>query len=357
MTYNDCIIENKLLKIKYYCIQCLYKTNSKQKYDKHLESIKHINNICNINYSCEVCNYNTNKKTNYDKHIETIKHKKIVDINNIESFLCRKCNKNFCSVNSLSRHNKKFHEQHNSNNIVIDKDIFINLISQNQDFKSLLIEQQQREQQEKHNREEKEHQEQKKREEREYQDKKDLKEIILELAKKNTNTICNNNITNNNKQFNLHFFLNEQCKNAINITDFIDSVEVELEDVEYVGINGYVNGITKIIMKHLEKLDIYNRPIHCTDLKREVIHIRDENKWNKESTKEKIKDCVEKIATKNCRKIALWQEVNKDSKILDSKCYNLWLDIIHESMNTGERGERNTEKVIKNIAKNVILEK
>ena len=105
----------------------------------------------------------------------------------------------------------------------------------------------------------------------------------------------------------------------------------------------------------MNKYDKYSRPIHCTDLKREVLYIRENNQWIKETDNKNMKQYIEKIAMKNCQKIALWQDTYQESKILDSPTYNLWLEIIGQSMNTGERGERNTEKVIKNIAKNVFI--
>ena len=178
---------------------------------------------------------------------------------------------------------------------------------------------------------------------------------MVELAKLANNNNTNSNNTNN--KFNLNLFLNEQCKNAINLSDFIDSVQVDLEDVTNVGKIGFVSGITNIILRHLKKLDIHNRPFHCTDLKREVLHIREENKWNKETDKKSIKKCVDKIAFKNCQKIVTWQDTFLESHILDTPENKLWLEIIGQSMNTGEKGDRNTEKVINNIAKEVLLDK
>jgi hypothetical protein len=315
-------------------------------------------NFCDIpseKYVCETCNFVTNKKTNYMIHMETKKHmNKISGIRKIHK--CNHCQKCFNNRSTMWYHNKKCienimetlpikQEESTDNTITLDKEIIRSIMTQSQDFKSLLIDQLKRE----------------------HEDRKDLKNLFVENTNKmveiaksiNTNhhnTTNSHNTTNHNK-FNLNFFLNEQCKNAINMSEFIDSVQVELEDVTNVGKNGFVHGITDVIMRHLNQLDIFNRPIHCTDLKREILHIREENQWNKETDHKTIKKCVDKIAHKNCKKIVLWQDIFKESKILDSPTYHLWLEIIGQSMNTGDKGERNTEKVIKNIAKNVFLEK
>jgi hypothetical protein len=224
--------------------------------------------------------------------------------------------------------------------MVIERELFMSLMNDNKDIKTLLINQNQSliEQLKK-----------------EQEEKKELANTILSLNNNSHNTTNSHNNTKN--KFNLNFFLNEECKNAINLSEFIESVQVELEDVTNVGKNGFVHGITDIIMRHLKKLDIHNRPFHCTDLKREILHIREENQWNKETDHKTIKKCVDKIAHKNCKKIVLWQDIFKESKILDSPTYHLWLEIIGQSMNTGELGERNTEKVINNIAKEVLLDK
>jgi len=316
------------------CASCSYNTNTKCNYDKHIESIKHKNNIINNNnFYCSVCNYNSCNKTDYEKHNETMKHKKLVDLHNIDSFICRKCNKHFCSKNTLNRHNKAFHQEETeppiqNNNIIIDKELLMTVINYSQEFKTVLIEQNNK---------------------------------FFELAKyinnNNTNTNSHNTNTNSHNKFNLNFFLNEQCKNAVNMTDFINSLEVDLKDLEYVGTNGFVHGITSIIMKHINKLDIFTRPIHCTDIKREVIHIRDDNKWEKDDNNQKIKKMVEKVATKNYKKIALWQDVTEESKILDSNSYKFWLEIINQSILSGDREKINIEKVIKNIANNVFIDK
>ena len=337
------------------CNSCSYATTNKQNYEIHLETIKHLDNINGNIFYCPFCEYKTGKKANYDRHNETEKHKDMIKNNNLENNKCNDCNKCFCSNASLRRHKKVVHKEDTqekpSQNITLEKEMFMHLINDNKELKNLLIEQLKKEQEEK-----KLIQEEKKELTNFFVDNSSK---IIELAKlaNNTNHSHNTNSNNTNNKFNLNFFLNEQCKNAINLSDFIDSVHVDLEDVTNIGKIGFVSGITNIILRHLNKLDIHNRPIHCTDLKREVLHIREENKWNKETDKKSIKKCVDKIAFKNCQKIVTWQNTFLDSHILDTPENKLWMDIIGHSMNTGEKGERNTAKVIENIAKEVLLDK
>ena len=345
MLSDNSIIMKKVNK-HFVCNFCSYATTNKQNYDKHLETLKHLNNVNGKTYYCPICEYNTNNKKDFNKHMETDKHKDMIKYNNLHTNKCTDCNKTFCSNASLRRHNKVIHQhkietqQPATNNISIEKELFMNFVNDHKDFKNLLFEQLKKEKELTNF----------------FVDNTNKIVEIAKLANHNNNNTKNSHNNTKNK-FNLNFFLNEQCKNAINLSEFIESVQVELEDVTNIGKVGFVNGITSIILRHLHKLDIHTRPIHCTDLKREVLHIREENKWNKETDKKSIKKCVDKIAHKNCQKIVTWQDTFQDSSILDSPAYNLWLEIIGQSMNTGDRGDRNTEKVINNIAKEVLLEK
>ena len=327
------------------CNSCSYATTNKQNYEIHLETIKHLDNVKGKTFFCPFCEYKTNNKKDFNKHNETEKHKDMIKNINLENNKCNDCNKCFCSNASLQRHKKVVHKEDTQENTT-EKELIMYLLNDNKDFKNLLIEQLKKEQEE----------------------KKELTNFfvdnsskMIELAKLANNTNHSHNTNNknshNNNKFNLNLFLNEQCKNAINLSDFIESVQVELEDVTNIGKVGFVSGITEIILRHLNKLDIHTRPIHCTDLKREVLHIREDNKWNKETDNKSIKNCVDKIAFKNCQKIVTWQNTFLDSRTLDSTENKLWMDIIGHSMNTGEKGERNTAKVIDNIAKEVLLDK
>jgi hypothetical protein len=184
--------------------------------------------------------------------------------------------------------------------------------------------------------------------------------IIMELAKNagNNNTINNTNC--NNKTFNLQVFLNEKCKDALNISDFVNSLKLTLEDLENVGDKGFVDGITRILVNGLKKLDVYKRPIHCSDLKRETMYLKNENIWEKDNeNKENMKKVIKQIANKNINKIYDWKDKYPDCRFSDSKKNDQYSRIIIESMgaSTIEEDQVLYEKIIKNIAKETTIDK
>ena len=293
-------------------------------------------------FLCKKCDYECCKQSDYDKHLLTLKHKKD-DIGDISDdiklavqFFC-KCGKEYKHRQGLWKHRKKcqcnimngsFENQ--NENIKPDqsnKDNLIEyLIKENAEFKTL----------------------------------------IMELIKKDNisnisnNTVSNNTINSNNKTFNLQFFLNEQCKDALNIGEFVDSIKVQLTDLENTGRIGYVEGVSKILIKNLNELDVVKRPIHCSDLKREILYIKNDNKWLKENDdKLVIKKAIKDVANKNIRQITEWTSLNPDCKQSDSKKNNQYLNIVMNSMSGGSNEEQNSniEKIIKNITKSVIIEK
>jgi hypothetical protein len=192
---------------------------------------------------------------------------------------------------------------------------------------------------------------------------------LMELLKHgmNNNNInnninnSNNNTTNiDNKTFNLNLFLNETCKNAMNISDFVSSIRVNLEDLEYTGRQGYIQGISNIILNNLQKLEQHERPLHCNDLKREILYIKENNKWEKEKDNKPIlTKAIKTIANENIKQIKFWREKYPDCTDADSKKNNLYLKIVSNSMNglTEEEGHRNIDKIISNVAKEVIIDK
>ena len=182
---------------------------------------------------------------------------------------------------------------------------------------------------------------------------------ILELSKNNSITNNSHYTNSNNKSFNLNFFLNETCKNAMNITDFVDSLQLQLSDLEKVGEIGYIEGISNIIIKNLNALDVTERPIHCTDKKRETMYIRDEDKWEKEDDKhEKMHKMVKKIAYKNIDLISTFREKYPDLKKINSKYSDQFNKIIIESMGgKGDNEYEKEEKIIKRVAKEVFIDK
>ena len=182
---------------------------------------------------------------------------------------------------------------------------------------------------------------------------------IIELASKQVSNITNNNTTNNT-QFNLNFFLNETCKDAMNITDFVNSLQVQIADLEKTGKIGYVEGISGILLRGLRELDYTMRPIHCTDLKRETVYVKDENSWEKDDNeKAKLKLAIQRVARKNLRTLPRWQEENPDFRILDTKENDDYLKIALNSMGgqTDTEHEKYVEKIMKNVLKEVVIEK
>ena len=297
---------------------------------------------------CEKCDFECSKQSNYDKHLLTPKHKntdKILtntDEKNAENatvtnnFICS-CGNCYKHRQSLFTHKKKCHtmkieSDKNGNNIddnidVTDSNIIIQLIKQNDDFKHLLIEQ---------------------------------NKTIIELSKNISNTnISHSNINSHNKTFNLQFFLNETCKDAMNIMDFVDSIKIQLCDLENVGKLGFVDGISKIIVKNLNSLEENMRPVHCTDTKREVMYVKDDNKWEKENEdKQKLRKVIKHVTHKNSKLLKEFKSKYPGCEKSDSKYSDKYDKLIIEAM--GGKGDNDLEKedkIIKNIAKTVVIDK
>jgi hypothetical protein len=210
----------------------------------------------------------------------------------------------------------------------------------------------------------------------------DTAEILLAVLKDNTelrtlmveqnNKIINlmaaqpapvTNITNNtntiNNQFNLNVFLNETCRDAMNINEFIENIEIQMKELEFVANNGYVAGITDIILTRLKQLDVSKRPVHCTDLKRETLYVKDSNEWNKDTTdNSKIKNMITKVAKKNYRQIPKWREQNPECQNPENEKYDFCINMMRNSL--GELGDEQIkldDKIMKNIAKVVVVDK
>jgi len=286
-------------------------------------------------FICKLCNYKCCKKCNFDRHISTLKHLKMskmihggeqneqneqTDLNNIISltnnYTCL-CGMKYKYSQGLSKHKKKC-EYINKKNESIDKEMIMMIINQNNQ----------------------------------------LQQQIVELCKNglnSNNSISNINTNSNNKSFNLNFFLNETCKNAMNIMDFANSIQVNLSDLEKIGELGYIEGISKIIIDNLKLLDITERPVHCSDMKRDVLYVKDKDKWEKENIDNaKIKKVINYVTNKNISLIPKWKKENPDCIYSDSIKSTKINKIIMESMETDKTKE---EKIIKNIAKEVIINK
>jgi hypothetical protein len=191
----------------------------------------------------------------------------------------------------------------------------------------------------------------------------EFKNLILEIVKKDTqsiNTSNNTNCNNVNNSFNLNLFLNEKCKDAINISDFVDIIKLQLTDLETTGRVGYVDGVSKILIKNLNELDTYSRPIHCSDLKREVLYIKDNDQWTKESDdKPVLKNMIKQVANKNIKQIQAWKDNNPGCCNSDSKKNNQYLNIVMNSMSGGSNEEQTTNisQIMKNVDINVLVQR
>jgi hypothetical protein len=188
----------------------------------------------------------------------------------------------------------------------------------------------------------------------------DMQKQLIDVCKNsnNTNTNINNNNNNNNKTFNLQFFLNEQCKDAMNITEFANSFDLQLSDLETVGELGYVNGITKIMVDKLNSMDIYKRPIHCSDAKREIIYVKDENVWTKEEKDNpKLRQAIKNVSFKNMKLVYNWSNAYPESKDNESKLNDTYMKLVIESTGGNNPILESENKIIRRIAKEIVIEK
>jgi hypothetical protein len=277
-------------------------------------------------YCCKNCDYITSRKNNFDRHNLSEKHKRIHNVSlGIEYFEQNEqneqtntykciCGNIYKFSQGLSKHKKKCSY------------ITSNIEPNNQDKHDKLIDYLMKE-------------------------NKEMKDLILEIVKNGTyNTNNTTNHTNShNKAFNLNFFLNETCKNAMNITDFVDSIKLQLSDLIDVGEVGYVEGISKIIVKNLNNLDETERPIHCTDKKRETMYVKDQGNWEKEDEKNsKLTKAVKRITDKNIKLLPLFREKYPEYKNSSSRVSDKHDKMVIEVMETDPV---KNEKIIKNISK------
>jgi hypothetical protein len=327
-------------------------------------------------YNCECCNYNTSYKKDYSKHILTAKHQKLEELtknrtiltDNISSveFVCNNCNKKYNSRVGLWYHKNKNYCNKETREAIIPEEVptiiqgtkltagssdipielVLEVIKQSKEVQNVLIEQNKElqkqllEQNEKMLEQSDKHHKQ-----------------ILEIAKK-PNMINSNN--NNKTSFNLQFFLNETCKDAMNIVDFVNSLKLTNNDFETTGKLGFVNGISRIFINNLKKMDVITRPLHCTDVKRETVYIKDNDTWEKDTEeKKKLNWAVNRIAQLNLNQIQQWQQEYPDSVKNNTPANEKFTELALAAL--GGRGEdeilKFNDKIMKNVLKEVILSK
>jgi hypothetical protein len=354
----------------FYCEHCEYNTSKKNDYEKHKLTLKHkfneekafleingnIKNASNVAlYNCRICNFNSKNKNNYEKHLLTDKHRKnIIGEQTVLKYNCLQCNKEYLNYSGLWKHKKHCvviteREPEPLNNTFtpnITSELFFEVLKESKELQNVLMEQ---------NKElqnkllEKENQL--------LEQNKDLQNKLLELASKQTTNI---NTQNNNQQFNLQFFLNETCKDAMNLVDFVNSLKLTIEDFETTGRLGFVDGISRIIIKELKKLNTEKLPIHCTDLKRETVYIKNNNIWEKENDeKHRLKWTIDRIADLNLNQHHEWQAKYPQCRENNTPENHKFVELT--SVALGGRGkeqeDKYRDKIMRNVIKEVVLDK
>ena len=275
-----------------------------------------------LKFFCSTCDFECGKKGDWRRHIVTVKHISLTTSNqkHAKEYVC-KCGKIYKHGSSLSLHKKTCK---NMSLNLSDKELILMVINENKELKNIIME---------------------------------MSKTVSNITNNNTNT----NSNNNNKTFNLQIFLNEDCKNALNISEFVSSIKMDLDDLEKTGRLGYVTGISSIINKNLSDLDQTMRPIHCSDAKREVFYVKSDDQWIKETDDNKpiLTKAIKQVARENIKQIATWQKKYPDCCDPDSKKNDMYLNIVSNAMSGGSNEEQlhNYEKIITNVAKEVTIEK
>ena len=289
----------------------------------------------NAEFKCENCDFKCYKKSDWLRHVSTQKHiyrhngneMETAEIKKNAELVC-KCGKKYLTNSGLWKHQKNCLNEKTTakeEEIVALKEIMKYLMKENSEMKTMMMEQQ---------------------------------NMMMEVVKNGTHNTTTTHTNSHNKAFNLQFFLNETCKEAMNIGEFVDSLKIQLSDLEKVGEVGYIEGISSIIVKNLKELDVTKRPVHCTDKKRETIYIKDNNVWEKDEDKSKMHKLIKKVVSKNVNMFAKYREIHPDCKEYYSKYNDQYQKIIYESMGgKGDDDIAKNEKIIKNVLKEVVVDK
>jgi len=291
-------------------------------------------------FECIYCMIKCSHKGDWNKHILTAKHKKLTMDTNLDTndtiftpqihHSCE-CGKKYKYSQGLSKH-KKMCNKIDNKEAKDSKGVELKNESEELSDKKLIMEL--------------------------LKNNNELQKQIIELCKEKNTVI--NNTTNNTNNFNLHFFLNEQCKDALNIMEFINQLKLNTTDLDMVGRVGYSEGISKLFIRGLKELDVFKRPIHCSDLKRETLYVKDKDSWEKDTDeKNKMKTAIKYIAAKNFKQINEWKQVNPESDDYDSKKHMDYHQIVIHSMGgaTKEEDEKYYNKIIKNVSKEIVINK
>jgi hypothetical protein len=275
-------------------------------------------------FFCEKCDYYTSKKSSFDNHLLSLKHNKAT--HNMLNYNCEKCNRSFADRSGLWKHNKKCsiittNETTPDTNALTT--VVLDLVKSNQE----------------------------------------LQKQMIEICKNGVNTTNNvqtiNNNNSNNKSFNLNVFLNETCKDAMNMKDFVDSIQITLADIENMGKLGFVNGISNIIVNRLKAIDVHLRPVHCTDQRRETMYVKEKNKWSKEEEDNKnIRTFIQLVAHKNTKNLSLFKNKHPDCLEYHSKYNDQYNKIVMETFGGYGNTDYDSEnKIIRKLVKELAIDK
>ena len=298
---------------------------------------------------CKCCDYSTTSNKDFKKHLGTAKHKKMEDATRCEDFsnnsqhenptnmifTCVNCERQFKSRSGLWRHKKNCNIADICEEIVEQKpdkelelkDMFLTVVNENKELRGMMVEQQKTI----------------------MEQSKQMTEIIPKIG--NNNSTTNNNTINNNQRLSINVFLNEKCKDAINMSDFIKSISVSLEQLDFTKTQGLEKGISQVIMDNMNKLSLYERPMHCTDMKRETIYIKDNDKWEKDKDKSILKQAIRKTSNKNYTALSNWTKDNPDFMANDDKQM-----FYARAMSTiGKPIDGVNDKIVKKICSNTYL--
>ena len=294
------------------------------------------------NYSCECCDYNTCRLSQYNRHVTTSKHLILIQTNEYAqkssntNYKCD-CGKQYMHASSLWNHKQKCIQlpppieatKPSQDDDTSQTNLILELVKQNQEFKQLLIEQ---------------------------------NKTTLEVAKNSqvNNTINNNNTNSHNKTFNLQFFLNETCKDAMNMKDFIKSLELSLPELEKMGELGFAEGMSRVFVNRLNSLDVTKRPIHCSDVKREIIHIKDDNKWERDNANlDRLRKIIKQLTHKNILRVDDWKKANPGCTEYNSRKNDQYLKLNMEAIGPVDEADekRDFGKIIRRVAENTAIDK
>ena len=326
---------------KFFCKPCSFRCNNKKDFNRHLNTTKHKKGIYGVNgiksdkneyFKCEICNKIYKHKSGLFRHKKNCKNidgklaklaKKLAIVSH-QKFHCE-CGKSYKHASSLSKHKSKCEYLQDEDNKKDYTDEFVPTNNVEILLKALL---------EKNN--------------DILEENKILREKISTMEFGNT---YNNNQTNNN-QFNINMFLNEKCKNAMNLEDFVEKIKLTLEDLNFTKDNGYAKGISNIFIKNLNDMDITERPIHCSDQKRLQFYVKNDNEWSKDKNNEKLDNSIEKVSVKHMKSIQEWVEKNPDYKDSDAKMEE-YFTLVRSI--TQPNDDRNLKNIKRKVGENVKL--